>query len=108
MVTRKKKPSKFFDKLRDTVTDAKATGEELSKAALEKGRGGFSAGTALGKKATEKGAASIEKGITSAKKSLTSSNEIITLIERLGKLKEAGMITEKEFQSKKKELLDKI
>ncbi|MFB5605960.1 MAG: SHOCT domain-containing protein, partial [Nitrosarchaeum sp.] len=28
--------------------------------------------------------------------------------EKLGKLKEAGLITDKEFQSKKKELLDKI
>jgi len=108
MTTRKKKSSKFFDKLIDTVTDAKATGKTLSKVALEKGKDRFSAGAELGKKVTEKGAASIEKGITSAKKSLASRDEIITLIERLGKLKESGLITEKEFQSKKKELLDKI
>ena len=108
MATRKKKPNKFFDKLKDTVIDAKAAGEELSRAALEKGKEGFSAGSELGKKATEKGVSSIEKGINSAKKTLTSSTEIITLIERLGKLRDAGLITEKEFQSKKKELLDKI
>jgi Short C-terminal domain len=108
MVTRKKKSSKFFDKLKDTVTDAKATGEALSKVALEKGKEGLAAGTELGKKASKRGVESIEKGITSAKKTLTSSDEIITLIERLGKLKDAGLITEKEFQAKKKELLDKI
>jgi len=108
MVSRKKKPSKFFDKLKDTVTDAKATGEELSKVALEKGREGLSAGAELGKKVSVKGAARLEKSIKSAKKSLSSSDEMITLIERLGKLRDVGLITEKEFQEKKKELLDKI
>ena len=68
MVTRKKKSSKFFDKLKDTVTDAKATGEALSKVALEKGKEGLAAGTELGKKASKRGVESIEKGITSAKK----------------------------------------
>jgi hypothetical protein len=62
----------------------------------------------VGTKLSKKGSASIEKSIISAKKSLSSSDEMITLIERLGKLKESGLITEKEFQAKKKELLDKI
>ena len=104
MATRKKKPSKFFEKLKDTVNDAKATGEALSKVALEKGKEGLSVGAELSKK----GSSSIEKSIASAKKSLSSSDEMITLIERLGKLKESGLITEKEFQAKKKELLEKI
>ena len=41
-------------------------------------------------------------------KSYESKNETIDLIERLAKLKEQGIISEKEFNSKKKDLLDKI
>jgi len=108
MVTRKKKQGKFFDKLKDTVSEAKATGEILSKVALEKGREGLATGTELSKKVSKKGAESFEKGLASAKKATSSSDHMISLIEKLGKLKESGLITEKEFQTKKKELLDKI
>jgi len=108
MVTSKKKPSKFLDKLKDTMTEAKATGEVLSKVALEKGREGLASGTELSKKVSKKGAESFEKGLASAIKATSSSDKMITLIEKLGKLKESGLITEKEFQAKKKELLDKI
>ncbi|MDH3657914.1 MAG: SHOCT domain-containing protein [Nitrosopumilus sp.] len=41
-------------------------------------------------------------------KSVESKNETIDLIERLAKLKEEGIISEKEFNAKKKDLLDKI
>lgn len=41
-------------------------------------------------------------------KSFESKSEIIDLLERLAKLKEQGVITEKEFNAKKKDLLNKI
>lgn len=41
-------------------------------------------------------------------RSVESKNETIDLIERLAKLKEQGIITEKEFNAKKKDLLEKI
>ena len=41
-------------------------------------------------------------------KSYESKNDAIDLIERLAKLKEQGIISEKEFNAKKKDLLDKI
>ena len=41
-------------------------------------------------------------------KSYESKNESIDIIERLAKLKEQGIISEKEFNAKKKDLLDKI
>ena len=41
-------------------------------------------------------------------KSYESKNDTIDLIERLAKLKEQGIISEKEFNAKKKDLLDKI
>ena len=41
-------------------------------------------------------------------KSYESKSDAIDLIERLAKLKEQGIINEKEFNAKKKDLLDKI
>ncbi|MFG2001627.1 SHOCT domain-containing protein [Spirillospora sp. NPDC048911] len=38
----------------------------------------------------------------------TTPDEVMSLLERLGKLKEAGVITEEEFQAKKKDLLDRL
>jgi len=37
-----------------------------------------------------------------------SSDDNVELIKKLGELKKAGIITNKEFQAKKKQLLDKI
>ena len=54
----------------------------------------------------------VDDGLDAAKKmkfqSSESKNKTIDLIERLAKLKEQGIITEKEFNAKKKDLLDKI
>ena len=54
----------------------------------------------------------VDDGLDAAKKmrpqSSESKNETIDLIERLAKLKEQGIINEKEFNAKKKDLLDKI
>ena len=50
----------------------------------------------------------ILSGISSAKKIGSSPEENLKLLEKLGKLKEKGVITEKEFQAKKKKLLEKI
>lgn len=108
MATRKKKSKGFFDTIKNKATEAKITGEALSKIALEKSKEGLATGSEIGRKVSKKGTEGIEKGLASAKKATTSSNEMISLIEKLGKLKEAGLITDKEFQSKKKELLDKI
>jgi len=108
MATRKKKSEGFIDKLKNKVTEAKVTGEALGKVAIEKGKEGIVSGSEIGKKMTESGAASIEKRIASAKKSPKTSHEMIELIEKLGNLKDSGLITEKEFQSKKREILDKI
>ncbi|MFC4892918.1 SHOCT domain-containing protein [Pseudofrancisella aestuarii] len=44
----------------------------------------------------------------SSQNSLLTSNEIISLIEQLGKLKDAGILTEEEFNNKKTELLSRI
>ena len=37
-----------------------------------------------------------------------SSDDIMALLEKLGKLKESGILTDEEFNAKKKELLDRL
>ena len=75
---------------------AKKTSTELRKRAKKEGE-------ILKKKGTEK----INEGITAAKSAASSPEDLKTL-ERLGKLKKSGILTEKEFQEKKKKILARI
>ena len=50
----------------------------------------------------------IDDGVNAAKAARTSKDEILDLLERLAKMKERGILTEKEFAQKKKDLLEKI
>ncbi|QMU54587.1 MAG: hypothetical protein GKS07_06670 [Nitrosopumilus sp.] len=50
----------------------------------------------------------IDDGVSAAKAARTSKDEILDLLERLAKMKEKGILTEKEFTQKKKDLLEKI
>ena len=50
----------------------------------------------------------IDESVNAAKGLGTSKNETLDLIERLAKMKERGILTDKEFTEKKKDLLDKI
>ena len=51
---------------------------------------------------------SAQKGIKAGKKLKASSTKELELLEKLGNLKKAGIITEKEFQDKKKKILKRI
>ena len=91
----------FLDNLAKKADELKDKSIELGKmAAREAGE--------LGEKIDD----AVDDGLDAAKKlkpqSSESKNETIDLIERLAKLKEQGIITEKEFNAKKKDLLDKI
>ncbi len=91
----------FFDNLAKKADEIKRQGMELGKiAAREAGE--------LGEKIDDV----VDESWDAAKKikpqSVESKNEIVDLLERLAKLKEQGIITEKEFISKKKDLLDRI
>ena len=50
----------------------------------------------------------ITKGIATAKKISADADEDLAILEKLGKLRKAGVITEKEFQEKKKKILARI
>ncbi len=89
--------------------------ENLAKKADEIKRQSIELGKIAAKEAEELGEKiddAVDEGWDAAKKfkpkSSESKSEIIDLLERLAKLKEQGIITEKEFNAKKKDLLNKI
>ena len=57
---------------------------------------------------SEKSIESAKKGVESAGKIKNNSENDLKVLEKLGKLRKAGVITEKEFQSKKKKILGRI
>jgi len=59
---------------------------------------------ALQKRGIEK----ISKGITAAKNVTSNTEEDLEILKKLGKLRTNGVITEKEFQTKKKKILDRM
>lgn len=56
----------------------------------------------------KRGVKKITEGITAAKNITSSTGEDLTTLEKLGKLRKSGVITEKEFQAKKKKILGRI
>ncbi len=76
---------------------AKKTSQQLRRRAKKEGE-------ILKKKGAEK----INEGIIAAKSAAASAEEDLKTLEKLGKLKKSGIITEKEFQEKKKKILARI
>jgi len=56
----------------------------------------------------ERGIEKIKGGISSAKNITSNTDEDLEILKKLGKLRTNGVITEKEFQTKKKKILDRI
>jgi len=56
----------------------------------------------------KKGAAKLNEGILAAKNATSNVEDDLKTREKLGKLKKSGVLTEKEFQEKKKKILAKI
>ena len=56
----------------------------------------------------QKGVLKLNEGIFAAKKVTSNTKEDLKTLERLGKLRESGVLTEKEFQEKKKKILARI
>ncbi len=56
----------------------------------------------------KKGIAKINEGISNAKKVTGNNHDDLEILKKLGKLRKADVITEKEFQAKKKKILDRI
>ena len=56
----------------------------------------------------KRGIERIKEGISSAKNVTSNTNEDLETLKKLGKLRTNGVITEKEFQAKKKKILDRL
>jgi len=56
----------------------------------------------------KRGIEKINEGISTAKKVASNTHEDLEILKKLGKLRKAEVITEKEFQAKKKKILDRI
>jgi len=56
----------------------------------------------------ERGMEKITKGISAAKNITSNTEDDLEILKKLGKLRTNGVITEKEFQAKKKKILDRI
>ncbi len=103
LVQRKKNKKKgdLFEKLKSKAIEAKETGSAFGKTAMGKGE-------IVSKQLVDKGKQGFDKGKELAQNATTSSQDVIDLIEKLGKLKKSGLLTDKEFQEKKTELLAKL
>ena len=56
----------------------------------------------------KRGFEKINEGISTAKKVASNTHDDLEILKKLGKLRKAEVITEKEFQAKKKKILDRI
>nr|AIF18570.1 hypothetical protein [uncultured marine thaumarchaeote KM3_83_E04] len=97
----KPKDAEFLDKLVESVDDAKKKGQKIGKLAKIRG-------IKLSQRVKSRAKKTVSKKIAKAKQLVRSSDDNVGLIKKLGELKKAGIITNKEFQAKKKQLLDKI
>ena len=91
----------FLEKLLESVDEAKRKGQKIGKLAKIRGLN-------LSKQVRARAKKTVSKKITKAKRMIRSSEDNVELIRKLGELKKVGIISNKEFQAKKKQLLDKI
>jgi len=90
--------------LEDAVELGVMTAKQASKTSKELRNQAKKERKALQKRGIEK----INKGISAAKSVTSNTNEDLETLKKLGKLRTNGIITEKEFQAKKKKILDRI
>ena len=95
---------KADDVLDEAVGLGEMTAKQASKASKEFSVKAKKEGEILQKKSLEK----INEGLLSAKKMTINSQEDLKMLEKLGELRKSRIITQKEFQEKKKKILGRI
>ena len=95
---------KADDVLDEAVELGEITAKQASKASKEFSDRARKESEVFQKKSLE----IINEGLSSAKKMGTNSQEDLKMLEKLGKLRKSGILTEKEFQEKKKKILSRI
>ncbi len=96
-----KEGTKTKGQLKIQASLAKKKSSELSKLAAKKS-------VQVSKELKNLTQTKLSKGVTAARKMTVSSSENLDLIEKLGKLKKNKLISNKEFEIKKKEILARI
>ena len=91
----------FITKLLESVTEAKTKGQKIGRLAKLRG-------LKLSNRVRARAKKTVSKKVTKARRMIRSPKDNVELIKKLGELKKAGIISNKEFQTKKKQLLDKI
>ncbi|EIJ65429.1 hypothetical protein BD31_I2055, partial [Candidatus Nitrosopumilus salaria BD31] len=89
------------EKSEEVILHAKKRGYHIGEKIAKKG-------SILGSKLKKKTKSGISSGIQAGKTFTDSSQKELDLLQKLGDLKKAGVITNKEFQAKKKKILSKI
>jgi len=95
---------KADEALEDAVEFGTMTAQQAAKTSKELRNQAKKESYELQKKGMEK----INEGLKTAKKATSNTEEDLEILARLGKLKKSGIITEREFQAKKKKILDRI
>jgi len=89
------------EKSEEVIQHAKKRGYHISETISKKGSN-------IGSKLKKKTKSGIKSGINAGKNLKKNSQKELDLIKKLGDLQKAGIITNKEFQEKKKKILAKI
>ena len=89
------------EKSEEVIQHAKKRGYYISKAIAKKG-------SSIGSKLKKKTRSGMRSSINAGKNLQDSSQKELDLLKKLGDLKKSGVITNKEFQEKKKKILAKI
>lgn len=105
-ISRMAKRNKLIDdvtrqKSGEILAQAKKKGYEISETIAKKSG-------ILGSRIRKGTKASVEKGIKAGKNIKNPTKKRLELLEKLGELNKAGIITNREFQQKKKKILSKI
>lgn len=87
---------------------SKQKSQEMIKQATNKGYKVSDSLLKKGAKFSVKIRKDVSKGVKKTKSIKTSSKDQLILLEKLGKLRKEGIITEKEFREKKRKILSKI
>lgn len=92
----------------EIVEDAAAFGKIASKEAHQKSIELKKIAKAEGEKLKAEGEKKLNKSISQAKKITVSQKNDLETLAKLGELRKAGILTEQEFQTKKKKILKRI
>ena len=92
----------------EIVADAVEFGKIASKEAQKKSIERRKIARVEGEKLKAEGARRINKNVAKVKKMTSSERNDLETLAKLGELRKAGILTQKEFQSKKKKILKRI